>query len=245
MPVEFQEGKKFTKSSIKKHEALTIVGKKGTGKSVLFNTLLEHLSKKTLAILIDTKDEYKHIPYMDLEHLKYEIDYKTEKKVYAFNTGLFRVVSGFEIDGESYEDLYNITEWLSYVLFNRGNCMLAIEELGNCTKKHTRFYDCNPHLAKLVQQGRQPKVGFMGTTQRLQEIHTTILSESDHIICFRLTSEADESYMRNYIHPDHIKNLDKFEFLHLNLKDDYLRHCYKLSFDESKLKYLTSIFGKA
>lgn len=243
MPIPFQEAK-FTKTSIKKHEAITVVGKKGTGKSVLFDTLLLALSKKTLIILLDTKREYKHIPFMDLDHIKYEIDYKTKKKKYAFNTGLFRVISGFELGGKTYEDLFTITEWLSYVLFNREKCMLAIEELGNCTKKFNRFYDCNPYLSTLVCQGRQRGVGFLGTTQRLQEIHTTILSESDHILCFRLTSEADENYMRNYIHPDHIKELGTHEFLHLNLKDDYLRHCNKLYLDEQKLKYYTKIFGK-
>lgn len=243
MPVEFQEGK-FTKTSIKKHEAITIVGKKGTGKSVLFDQLLLSLSRFTLIILIDTKREYKHIPFMDLEHLRWKEDRKTGKKEYAFPKGIFKVQSGFELQGETYDDLYNITEWLSHILFQREKCILAIEELGNCTKKHTRFYDCNPFLATLVQQGRGKEVGFLGTTQRLQEIHTTILSESDHILCFRLTSEADESYMKNYIHPDRIKNLEKHEFLHLNLKEDYLRHCQKLYLDKQKLKYYTKIFGK-
>ncbi len=244
MPVEFQDHAKFTKSSIKKHECIVVLGKKGTGKSVLFDTLLLALSRKTLILLIDTKREYKHIPFMDLEHLRFKVDRKTKVRTYAFPTGLFRLESGFELEGETFDDLYRITEWLSYVLFNRENCILAVEELGNCTKKHTRFYDCNPYLATLVQQGRGKNVGFLGTTQRLQEIHTTILSESDHILCFRLTSEADESYMKNYIHPDHIKALDKHEFLHLNLKDDYLRHCNKLYLDKQKLKYYTKIFGQ-
>ncbi len=243
MPIPFQEAK-FTKSSIKKHEAITVVGKKGTGKSVLFDTLLLALSKKTLIILIDTKREYLHIPFMDISHLSYKVNYKTKKKEYAFNNGLFRVVAGFQIKGKQYDDLFTITEWLAYVLFEREKCMLAVEELGNCTKKFNRFYDCNPYLAQLVQQGRQRNVGFLGTTQRLQEIHTTILSESDHIICFRLTSESDEKYMKNYILPDHIRNLGTHEFLHLNLKDDYLRHCNKLYLDEQKLKYYTKTFGK-
>ena len=244
MPIEFQDHVKFTKSSIKKHEAITVVGKKGTGKSVLFDILLEHLSKKTLIILIDTKREYKHVPFMDLTHLRYKINRKSGKRQYAFDKGIFKVTSGFEIQGETFDDLFRITEWLSYVLFDRENCILAVEELGNCTKKYSRFYDCNPYLATLVQQGRGKNVGFLGTTQRLQEIHTTILSESDHILCFRLTSEADESYMKNYIHPDHIKALEKHEFLHLNLKDDYLRHCHKLYLNPQKLKYYTRTFGK-
>lgn len=243
MPIPFEQKAKFTKGSIKSHEACTIVGKKGTGKSVLFDILMDLLGRKNLIVLIDSKREYEHIPVFTLDHVSYDINEKTGKKIYARTKGVFRI---YEVDmGDTkVDDLYTITEWIAKLLFERENCIMAVEELGNCTKKYSRLYDCNPMLARVIQQGRARNVGFLGTTQRLQEIHTTILSESDHIICFRLTSEQDEKYMRNYIKPEYIQDLGEHEFLHLNLKQNYLRHCWRWHITPEQKKYYTKIFGR-
>ncbi len=227
----------FLYKSIKPHERCTIIGKTGSGKSVLFDNLLKVLSKSNLVILIDSKREYSHLPIVNNVKI-------FDKEI--VKTGLFRIYE-LEFKGHIIDDLVELNEFLSKVMFERRDCILAIEELANATKKSgaMRLYDLQPNFAKLIQQGRSRNVGFLGTTQRPQEIHTTIMSESQHLIIFDVTSPHDQKALQNYIEPDLFDRLQKHEFYHLNLPEGYLKHCYKLRMSEpQKLKY-KKMFGNA
>lgn len=226
---------KFKKSNIRPHERITVIGKTGSGKSVLFDNLLDYFSKKTLVILIDTKDEYKHISEFQMENLKAD-------------KGLFKIVE-LDYKGQKIDDYYIIVEFFSLALFERGktenrSSMLAIEELGNVVKKHGRLYDVSPSFARLLQQGRAHDVGFLGTTQRPQEIHTTILSQSNHIICFDLTSKHDLDAVKAYFEPEWIYDLGKHQFLHLDYTHNTITRNFKLYLSNDKIKFYNRLFGK-
>jgi len=225
------EKAQFTKSHIGTHERSVIIGKTGSGKSVLFDTLLKFLAKKTLIILIDTKREYEHIPDFKLKFLK-------------ANKGLYRVYE-LRHRGKTIDHVPTVVEFISNLLFARKNCMLAIEEMSQATKKNAyRLGDIMPHLNKLLTQGRSRGVGFLGTSQRPQQVHTDFLSQADHIISFEVTSTHDLKAMRTYIDEKHYEGLKRFEFIHYNMKGNYLRHCYKLYLSKQEKAYYESIFGK-
>jgi DNA helicase HerA-like ATPase len=241
-----KEGKrnafKFKKSDLKPFERITIIGKIGSGKSVLTNEILEYMSKKTLVVLIDTKREYSHIPNFELDNLKAD-------------KGLFRIYE-LEYKGYKIRDFQQIVEVISVLLFERGftdkenkvqgrSSILAVEELGNVIKKHGRLYDVMPEYAVLIQQGRSRDVGFIGTTQRPQEIHTTILSESQHIVCFDLTSTHDLEAMKGYFEREWIDELGKHQFLHLNYSKNQIKRHFKLYLSTDKMKFYKSIFGRS
>lgn len=222
---------KFVFSDIGKHDRTTIVGKTGQGKSVLMDKLIHFFSKKTLVILIDTKNEYIHIPELNM-------------KILQKAKGLYRIVSIEEEDNIIIDDYKVICEWISKILFDRENCLLAIEELGNVVRKYGTLYEVMPNFAKLLQQGRSHNVGFIGTTQRPQEIHTTILSQSGHIISLLITSKHDLQAMGAYIDKEQYGKLQRYEFFHLNHAKNYLRHCNRLYLSDAEIKYYSDLFGE-
>ena len=220
----------FVMGDIGIHDRTTIVGKTGQGKSVLMHKIMHFFSKKTLVLLIDTKDEYVDIPELDMKILK-----KAK--------GLFRIIS-IEQDDLIIDDYKVICEWISKILFERENCILAIEELGNVVRTYGTLYEVMPNFAKLLQQGRGHNVGFLGTTQRPQEIHTTILSQSNHIVSLLVTSKHDLQAMGAYFDKEQYDKLQRYEFFHLNHAKNYLKHCYKLYLREAEIRYYTELFGE-
>lgn len=252
--LEEQEGR-FRKSDFEIHHRTTICGTTGTGKSVLFDTLLDYYSKKTLVLLLDTKREYSHIPDFDVdEHL-------------GLKMGLFKIY-GLQSEDGIIRDLWLVKEYLAKLLFIRntpeikdkhGNLkpnpyresgvMLAIEELANAHKKDSRrLYDSDPEFAVYLQQGRARNCGFLGTTQRIQEVHTTILSESQNLIFFNMHSERDIKAVGHYIDQSYFNRLKLHDFMHINIPKKYIRHCYALHSGElpkgKSFEYYRKIFGR-
>ncbi len=234
---------KFDFNSILPHHRTTIIGKIGSGKSVLTDQLLQHLSKKSFVLLLDTKQEYQHYREFQLADL-------VEKR-----KGLFRVTE-LEYRGYLIDDNRTLAEFFSDLMVKQNkkrvkegkrltNYILAIEEIGNVVRKHGRLYDVMPKFAVLLQQGRSLQIGYVGTTQRPAEIHTTILSQSYHVISFAVTSRNDLEAMKVYIEADQYLNLNRFQFMHVNHSENYVKHCYRLYLTESEKKYYHKIFGES
>jgi len=217
-----------------------IVGRTGTGKSVFADTLLTFLGKKTFIVLLDPEGAYTHYPILDFKTLM------TQKK------GVFRITEINYKDKQfgksvNIQDPQIIAEFLAQNLYKRGNCMLAIEELGSVLPKSSRkLIDMCHHIGILITRGRKQDVGFIGIAQRTQHIHTEFFSQAQHIISYEVSSKHDLEAMRAYIDQEKYENLRKFEFFHYNVKDNYLKHCYKIYQDEMyhTLDYYKALFGK-
>lgn len=235
--------KKFEFHSIKPHDRIVILGRTGSGKSVFTDKLLKFLSKSSFIILLDTKSEYEHLKEFELKYLK-------TKKI-----GIWKITE-IEHRGNIIDDNFIISEFLSELMFsyNKGaksqrkkkklNFILAIEEMGNVTKKSpSKLYDIQPHFAKLLQQGRSQNIGLLSTSQRPQELHTTILSQANHIICFEIYSQHDKDALKPYIAPELFEELKQFEFFHYNTRDNYVNHCYKLYLNKYDQHFYKTIFG--
>ncbi len=239
----YEKKGKFDFNSILPHHRTTIIGKIGTGKSVLTDKILNHLSKRAFVVLIDTKGEYEHLTEFQLENL---IDKRK---------GLFRVTS-LDYRGYIIDDNQVLAEFFSDLMVKQNKkqrkdnkkltpYVLAIEEVGNVIRKHGRLYDVMPKFAVLLQQGRSLKIGYLGTTQRPAEIHTTILSQSHHVLSFQVTSRNDLEAMKTYIDADKYLDLNRFQFYHVNHAENYIKHCYKLYLTQSEKNYYFRVFGES
>ena len=231
--MENVERGRFKKSSIQTHERITVLGRTGTGKSFFTAILLKSLASKKVIILIDTKDEYKHIPVLPLDKLM-----TLKKGVYRINEIVYQ--NGYKLD-----DLRVICEFLSQNLFNRGNVILAVEEAGNVIKKRGELYEHMPFFAKMLLQGRSKDIGIIAVSQRPAQLHTDMINESDHIICFDLSGKHDQEAVKHWFDPDWFDKLGRHEFFHYSVKEKNKRHCYRLYPSQQELTYYKKIFGKS
>jgi hypothetical protein len=195
--------------------------------------LIDWLGKQTLVIIMDTKDEYHHYPELaDLQQLDAPKGVVRVKEV-VWND---QIIS----------DMFLITEFFSDICFHRGNCVLVVEEIGDVIPKGGRLYDRAPKYARLLQQGMGRGCGVVSVSQRPQEMHTTILSQSTHVICFNLFSPHDQKAVESFVEPELFDGLGKYEFFHIDFNAREYRHCYKLYAKQlpRSLEYYRNSFGK-
>ncbi len=240
--MKFITGTKFNRNHIQPHERIMILGRTGTGKSVFADTLMTFLGKRTFIVLFDPEGVYTHYPILDI------------KTLYTQKKGVFRITEIIYNDnkllGKDYtiDDPQTIVEFLAHNLYKRGNCILAIEELGSVLpKSNTKLIDLSHHVGVLITRGRKQDVGFIGIAQRTQHIHTEFLSQATHIISYEVSSKHDLDAMKAYIDKDKYENLKRFEFFHYNVRDNYLKHCYRLYGDQlyHSLDYYKALFGQS
>jgi len=246
--LKYEKGK-FKRSLISNNERIMILGRTGTGKSVFTDTLLKYLSKSAFIVLIDTKREYTHIPTLDF------------KTFFSQEKGIVRIHElKISHKGKTTitDDLFKITEFICANLFQANQklreankkprkAIVCVEELGNICSKFGRLYDSMYNTARVVQQGRALELGFIGISQRPQEVHTTFLSQADHIISFDVSSKHDLDAMKSYFSIEQYDDLKRFEFLHYSVKNGIVKHCYPLYENElyHSLDYYRKLFGRS
>ena len=103
------------------------------------------------------------------------------------------------------------------------------------------------NTAKIISQGRGVEVGFIGISQRPQQVHTDFLSQADHIISFEVSSKHDLEAMRSYFSKEQYEILKRFEFIHYDIKAGSVKQCYPLYENElyHPLNYYRNLFGRS
>ena len=246
--MQFERGK-FKRSEIRTNERMVIIGRTGTGKSLFADTLMTYLGKSAFVVLIDPKNEYFHYPVLDFKTFNSQTRGVVRINELKIHAGTITT---------TIDDPYKIAEVIAYNLFKQNQklkaekkslrrCIMAIEELGVVCKKGGRLYDVMYNTAKVLSQGRSLEVGFLGISQRPQQIHTDFLSQADHLIGFEVSSKHDREAMKSFFSKEQYEQLKRFEFFHYKIKAGNIKHCYPLYETElyHSLDYYRKLFGRS
>lgn len=182
------------------------LGKSGSGKSYGARVLLEEAPSELSIIIIDPQDAYFNLDSLgfDYVHLKQIKDY--EKYGSSLSTTGARVVirtKGLGIEEQQIKVMRILKGYRKAV--HKGLQYVIIDE----AHKFAPERDNPPskdELRALFQENRSDGVGCLAISQRPARIDKTILSQADHLMLFRVTSNADKEAIKGYL--DNVEDLD-------------------------------------
>lgn len=170
-----------------------IVGKQGSGKTILVNNLIKNVIKqKRKVIILDFNYEYK-VPHYSLSDL------------YESNQN-FKVIA-ISILPENFDTL-------CLILLNKyKHITFVIDELD-------LFDSSNPlsnsdNFKQLLHIGRHKDISLVGITRRCHEISRLFTSQIRGLFCFRTTEPRDLKYLLNLSNNiDYIQVIRKLKLYH-------------------------------
>ena len=174
---------------------------RGAGKSTLCKKIQEFYP---VLFIFDTLGEYDQdqdaIFVNDYESFSNVVIETSEKEV-------VKVVIQFHIDDAGDPDY--IDEFIK-LLYYRENCTIVLEEVQNFASVYKI-----PHYMKQVSlTGRHRGINFITTTQRIAEIHKSLLSQSHHIFSGFTDSPNDKKTLREYgFNLSDIETIQQYQFL--------------------------------
>lgn len=185
---------------------ICIFGMRGAGKSTLCREIQTYYNN---IFIFDTLCEYNNSDGIIVSSYQDFSNYviKTSK------LNRLKIIIQLPIDHASDQELMD--EYIK-LLYYRGNCTIVIEEVQNFATVHKMPI----YLKQVSLTGRHKKVNFITTTQRIAEIHKSLLSQSHHIFAGYTDSPNDQKTLKEYgFNLDEIQKLEKFNFLWKNERE--------------------------
>jgi len=195
---------------IRNNNRLFITGKNGSGKSVW---ICHQLPKISRYIFYDPKHEHDNINAVmvnTIEDLRLAV--KQHPKI------SFRP---FLINDEMFDELCKI-------IWEIGNTLFIIDE----TAFHVDSFKIMPYHSILQRLGRKKGIGVWNCTQRPRQAHNTLLSETDHVIAFKLMLDTDRKKLADNFSPlfEQANTIQDYNYIYYNTREDSARICAPVPF---------------
>ncbi len=188
-----------------------IIGKTGSGKTVLAKELLRRmLAKRRHVVVYDGKGEIDWPEFKVYKHLAELVTAKESKLLYQ----------------PEYEEMVNpdVVNAFFHWIYTRKNTTVYIDEVYLITKRNElpRWYGA------CLMQGRQLGISVISATQRPKGIPQVILSESEHWFIFRLSLLQDRKKITESIpvNERQLETLADYRFYYAHISGKSKGPCY-------------------
>lgn len=182
------------------HSNITIFGTIGSGKSYLCRKLQGYFPN---VFIFDTLYEYSEQDGLILKNFQEFSNFVLATK--DKKCGIKAIIH-FSVDHDNSEE---VNEYLR-LLYHRGNCTVVIEEVQNFGSVHKICH----YLKQISLTGRHKKINFITTTQRIAEIHKSIISQSHNIFSGYCDNPVDLNTLKQYgFNTNLLVNVYKHQFI--------------------------------
>lgn len=110
---------------------------------------------------------------------------------------------------------------LCKIIYNRGNCVLIVDEVSYYSGSNFIL----PNHKELLIRGRSRGIGMIQLSQRSREIHSTLISESQHLFCFQLMLKTDVDKLIAFIPQQFVNKiytLPRFHYFYSNVGQTHI-----------------------
>lgn len=177
------------------NEIITVLGKKGHGKTTLIKNRLIPRYDKPIFIL-DSNGEYSQgLIFRDSKdfHL-YLIQGKTNP------CGVYILRPKYPEDSENFFKI-------AYAI---GNLTLIIDEVDKYCSPHY----ISPEFRAIINYGRHSAINVIAAARRAARVNSDLLSQSDYLVSFRQTGKNDlDAFRKIYDGIDGVITLNRYKYL--------------------------------
>jgi energy-coupling factor transporter ATP-binding protein EcfA2 len=185
-------------SQVKSGECITIVGKRGSGKSYLAREIGKAMPKQ---VIFDPVNDWS-------EGVIVRSFAQFCEKVQLFNSAEHGNLI-FRFDPDDNHRAETLNEALR-VIYHMGDVQVVIDEIQLFTSPHYM----PPYLENLYFIGRHKKVGVTAITQRPSKLNKSCLAQSEHVFVGQLHENNDIKVVSSFLNMSHtdIASLKPREF---------------------------------
>lgn len=184
-------------------DCIGIFGIRGSGKTTLSRTIQNYFP---VVFILDATGEYR-----DEENYFNNFDQFADFVIETENQTNLRAV--FEIPVSRFSQV-DIADAVIELLYERKNCFIVIEEIHNFASTHY----CPPYFRHLALTGRHQNIGYCFTTQRIAEVHKTMLTQCQYKFAGFVDNPTDEKTLKEWSFD--INQLNQVEPFHFIMRVD-------------------------
>ncbi len=209
------------------NKIITVIGKKGYGKTTLVK-LLVLLSNKP-SIIIDPRFQFENEHYLYFNNTENAEQWLKDnfQKFYAFNKKI--VIQSAEKQ--------KIDSFLEFIYKYFKDIVLVIDEIDMFYNQ--KGFNDETSFYKLIHYGRHSRIDIITTSRRPANIPKDLTSQTDEFCLFQTKENNDIKYLSQYLYGQEVfetlRNLERFKYMEYDTEKDE----FKIKrLDKSILKYV-------
>jgi energy-coupling factor transporter ATP-binding protein EcfA2 len=196
-------------------EVLTILGKRGSGKTTLCKHAQRHYPR---LIIFDLLGEYRGLRGPDIFHVSSLAGFGQALKL-TLDRPQFKIIIRVNLRDPDREAVFEELMILCYerkkFATQAGSPHTSIQVVIDEVHEYCHAHYMPAPFKEALLLGRHQEMGLILASQRPANVHKDILAQSHHLFCSLIVETNDFNYLKGYFGPDpeKLKSLPKYHFL--------------------------------